>query len=99
MEPGAIQKVVPLRLASLSDRLGNIVVQIPVIVLVATFTKQRVSGDVATSLAWHPKAKPPPANGSSGKLVRVGLSQTNKIVVQNPARSRGEEWARTRGLE
>lgn len=53
-----IQKVAPIRLASLSDRLGNIAFQIPVTVLVSTFANQRLSGDTVVSLGWHPKASP-----------------------------------------
>src|SRR6202022_1697046 len=49
-----LQKVTPIRLASLSDRLGNIAFQIPVTTLTATFAHQRLSGDVVVSLGWHP---------------------------------------------
>jgi hypothetical protein len=51
-----IQKVAPIRLASLSDRLGNIAFQTPITALTATFAHQRLSGDVIVSLGWHPKA-------------------------------------------
>lgn len=51
----AIQKQVPIRLASLSDRLGNIVVQVPGNVVVASFTKAR-TGEAIVSVRWHPKA-------------------------------------------
>ncbi len=53
-----VQTVVPIRLASLSDRLGNLVFQIPITVVTSTFAHQRVSRDVVVSLGWHPKAKP-----------------------------------------
>jgi hypothetical protein len=55
----AIQKHVPLRLASLSDRLGNVVVQVPGSVLVANFAKGR-NGEAIVSVRWHPKATPRP---------------------------------------
>ena len=40
----AIQKHLPLRIAHLSDRLGNIVIQMPVTVLLAGFAKNRLTG-------------------------------------------------------
>ena len=54
----AVQQSVPIRLASLSDRLGNIVVQLPVTVIIATFGRNRLSGDAVVSLRWHPNATP-----------------------------------------
>jgi hypothetical protein len=51
-----IQKHVPIRLASLSDRLGNVVVQLPVTVLVSQFGRNRVTGDSTVGLQWHPQA-------------------------------------------
>ena len=51
-----IQKVVPIRLASLSDRLGNVVVQVPVTVLSCRFQRNQVNGDCMVDLQWHPKA-------------------------------------------
>lgn len=53
-----VQTVAPIRLASLSDRLGNLAFQIPITALTATFAHQRLSGDVVVSLGWHPKVKP-----------------------------------------
>jgi len=170
-----IQKVVPIRLASLSDRLGSIAFQMPIGALTAAFAHQRLSGDVIVSLGWHPKATPRtlraicdlqfddtltgyasaevsgnsatiPTAGGQGMLraelwdddnrvllaamgntafietivtnmhmsdpeprifrvpdrageqrpVRVGLSQSSKIVVKAPGRNKGEEWAKRR---
>jgi hypothetical protein len=55
-----IHTYVPIGLASLSDRLGNIVVQLPVTVLIAKFGEMRVSGDFTVTIAWHLKATPRP---------------------------------------
>lgn len=60
----AIQKSVPIGLASLSDRLGNVVVQLPVTALIGTFAKNRVTGDAIVSVKWHPKATPRPLRAS-----------------------------------
>ncbi len=53
-----IQKHVPIRLASLSDRLGNVVVQLPVTVIVCQFARNRITGESIVSLQWHPQATP-----------------------------------------
>ncbi|MDE2284693.1 MAG: hypothetical protein KGK33_08785 [Hyphomicrobiales bacterium] len=54
----AVRAFVPIGLASLSDRLGNMVVQFPVTVLIAKFAQLKASGDFALTIAWHPKAAP-----------------------------------------
>jgi hypothetical protein len=59
----AVQRQVPIRLASLSDRLGNVVVQVPGDVLVASFTKAH-NGDAIVNVRWHPKATPRPLQAS-----------------------------------
>jgi hypothetical protein len=56
----AVGKYVPIGLASLSDRLGNVVVQLPVTVLMARFTAVPGSSDLIVRVAWHPKATPRP---------------------------------------
>lgn len=55
----AVQREVPIRLASLSDRLGNIVLQVPGDVLVAVFAKAH-NGNASVNVRWHPKATPRP---------------------------------------
>lgn len=52
--------------ASLSDRLGNLVFQIPVSVIVTRFARDRTSGAATVDLAWHPKATPRPVRASCG---------------------------------
>lgn len=170
-----IQRFAPIRLASLSDRLGNLAFQIPITVLTATFAHQRLSGDVIVSVGWHPKAMPRkvraicdmqfddtltgyasaevnddnatiptaaghgmlraalwdencrvllaatgstafietivtnmhamdpeprvfriPGQGGASHLVRIGLHQMNKIVVEAPKKNKGDKWARQR---
>lgn len=53
----AISEHVPLRLASLSDRLGAIVLQLPVNVLMTRFVGHR-NGSILAETGWHPKASP-----------------------------------------
>jgi hypothetical protein len=52
----AIQKYIPIRLASLSDRLGGIVVQLPVTVITAKFKNLPDLAGYDVELAWHSKA-------------------------------------------
>jgi len=59
----AIHDHVPIRLASLSDRLGNIIVQLPVTVLMTRFSGQR-DGSLVTETGWHPQARPRPLRAS-----------------------------------
>jgi hypothetical protein len=54
----AVQKYLPLRLASLADRLGNIVIQLPVTVLMSEFHQVRDNEGFSVEAAWHPKATP-----------------------------------------
>lgn len=59
-----IQKLLPIRLASLSDRLGNVVVQIPISVVICKFGRNRVTGDCIVDLLWHPQATTRPLRAS-----------------------------------
>jgi hypothetical protein len=61
----AIQKQVPIRIGSLSDRLGNILIQVPVTALIATFGKNRITGESPVNICWHPQASPRPLRASS----------------------------------
>lgn len=54
----AVRAYVPIGLGSLSDRLGNIAVQLPITILIANFGEMRVSGDFTVTIAWHLKATP-----------------------------------------
>lgn len=50
-----IGKHIPIGLSGFSDRLGNIIIQLPVTVLVANFSG-RGRNDFSVDAAWHPKA-------------------------------------------
>jgi hypothetical protein len=56
----AVQSFVPLRLASLSDRLGNVVIQLPVTVLMCKFHKKSDLDGLTAEIAWHSNATPRP---------------------------------------
>ncbi|WP_149534176.1 VPA1262 family N-terminal domain-containing protein [Tardiphaga sp. P9-11] len=60
-----VMERVPIRIGSMSDKLGNIVVQIPVTVVLARFSQLRASGDTHITLAWHPSATPRPLRAVS----------------------------------
>lgn len=59
-----ISDFVPITLAALSDRLGNLVVQLPVTVMMSTFVKLRTTGTFAVELAWLPGVTPRPLRAS-----------------------------------
>jgi hypothetical protein len=70
-EPSLLQSVsaellkrLPIKLASLSDRLGNIVIQVPVTILVASFGRNRLTGETLVNTRWHPKATLRPLRAS-----------------------------------
>ena len=52
----AIRPFVPIGIDGLSDRLGNIVLQLPVTVLITKFGQVPSSSDFTVTIAWHPKA-------------------------------------------
>ncbi len=52
----AIRKSVPISIDGLSDRLGNVLVQLPVAVIMTRFGQSRASGDFTVDVAWHPRA-------------------------------------------
>ncbi|HEY8008766.1 MAG TPA: VPA1262 family N-terminal domain-containing protein [Methylocella sp.] len=65
LQPKALQELterirqhVPIGLARLSDRLGNIVLQLPITVLMAQFSLLRDGTGMQVEIAWHPKANP-----------------------------------------
>jgi hypothetical protein len=53
-----LNPVVPIRVGALSDRLGNIVLQLPVTVVAAKFSEARISHALTLKIGWHPKATP-----------------------------------------
>jgi hypothetical protein len=56
----AVRVYAPIGLGSLSDRLGNLVVQLPITVLMSKFGEMRESGDITVAVAWHLQAEPRP---------------------------------------
>lgn len=57
----AVRKYVPAGLASLSDRLGNLVVQLPVRILISSFYQRtQRTGELIADVVWHPRATPRP---------------------------------------
>ena len=59
-----VRAYAPLGLASFSDRLGSIVIQLPVTILIAEFAEMRGSGDFRLSMTWSPQATPRPLRAS-----------------------------------
>lgn len=87
-EPAALQQLtaairtcVPLGLDGLSDRLGNIVVQLPITVLMARFGQDRVAGDFTVAIGWHPKATPRPLRATLKNLHDQAISEYASGVI------------------
>ncbi|MDC5705621.1 VPA1262 family N-terminal domain-containing protein [Vibrio europaeus] len=53
-----VQKHVPLKLASMSDKIGNIVLQIPSEIIRVSYTSPQNSESLIGKVIWHPKATP-----------------------------------------
>ncbi|MCX0426948.1 VPA1262 family N-terminal domain-containing protein [Aeromonas veronii] len=54
-----VEKYIPIQIAGMSDRLGNLVLQLPVSVVIATFQMLH-DGSFQVEHVWHPKATPRP---------------------------------------
>lgn len=51
-----IQKIIPIKLASVSDRLGNFIIQLPVSIVIANISRTQQGNALTLKLGWHPKA-------------------------------------------
>ena len=80
----AVGVYVPIALASLSDRLGNIVVQLPITALMCKFGEMRESADFTVSIAWHPKASPRPLRATCELDFDDAISGFNSRAVDGP---------------
>lgn len=79
-----IKNWVPLGLASLSDRLGNLIVQLPVTVVMTRFTKSRAGDGFIAELAWHRQATPRPLRGNCRREFDKALSGYASTPVTAP---------------
>ncbi len=64
-EPARLQELssrvtewVPIELAGLADRLGNILIQLPVTALMNNFAKSLTDWEFKVEVEWHPEVKP-----------------------------------------
>jgi len=80
----AVRAFAPIGLASLSDRLGNIALQLPITVLIAKFSELRVSGDFTLSTAWHPRATVRPLRAFCAMEYDKAIPAFNSISVEGP---------------
>lgn len=53
-----IQKFIPIKLASVSDRLGNLIVQLPVTIAITELHHTKQGNALTLKIAWHPKSSP-----------------------------------------
>lgn len=80
----AVRAFVPLGLASLSDRLGSIIVQLPITVLIAKFAELRACGDFMLSTAWHPRATPRVLRAFCAMEYDKAIPAFNSVSVEGP---------------
>lgn len=78
----AVRAFVPIGLASLSDRLGSIVIQLPITALIAKFAELRVSADFTLSTAWHPRATPRPLRAFCAMEYDKAIPAFNSVSVE-----------------
>ena len=98
----ALQKFMPLGLASLSDRLGNLVLQLPSTVLMSSFGGHPNGHDFVINVVWNPKASPRSLQASlrlefDGFITGYtsALIQIGQTVLPMPSREglhRGTIW-------
>lgn len=88
----AVSERIPIGLAVLSDRLGNIVVQFPMTAMIARLSRNRITGEASFEIGWHPQATPRPLRAAceihhdniiSGYAEAAIVSPTTVLPVQN----------------
>ena len=78
------QKYVPINLASLSDRLGNLIIQLPVTILMYGMKRSPDRGSVQIDLAWHPKAEPRTLRANFDMEFDGCVSGYSSSIIQAP---------------
>jgi hypothetical protein len=84
---------VPINLAGLSDRLGNLIVQLPVFSLITKFEPLR-TGSCTVKVAWRPNVKPRPLraacffdfDGTIGGFAAGPVSEPETVLAAENAR-------------
>ncbi|MGK8801146.1 VPA1262 family N-terminal domain-containing protein [Acinetobacter seifertii] len=51
-----LNKFIPIKLASVSDRLGNLIIQLPISLVMTKVYHSRNGNDLIFKMVWHPKA-------------------------------------------
>lgn len=90
-----VNRFVPIGIDGLSDRLGNIVVQLPIAVLIAKFGQMRETQDFTVTIAWHPKATPRPLRATCEKQFDHAISE----FISAPTTTEPETLLPVRGGE
>ncbi len=69
-----VSKWLPVKLTGVIDFLGDIIVQVPVTVLQATWDAELSNGTVSVNVAWHPEATPRELIGAARAHFDTGLA-------------------------
>ncbi|GGG87505.1 VPA1262 family N-terminal domain-containing protein [Edaphobacter dinghuensis] len=79
-----VNEVVPIRIGALSDRLGNIILQLPVTVITSRFNQMRPSNGLKLKIGWHPKASPRDLMVTCERNSDGFVSSFNSVRVTGP---------------
>lgn len=81
-----VRPYVPIGLDGLSDRLGNVLVQLPITVI-STGVRGSPEGDPTVTVAWHPLVQPRPIRVSSEIYEDSTIEAFDSIAVASGAAS------------
>eukprot|EP01133_Synstelium_polycarpum_P017246 gene17246-20551_t len=75
-----VGQIVPIKLDGMSDRLGNIIIQLPVTVF-STVVRNSPSGEHRLGIAWHPDVTPRQVQITAEILDDAALSSFDSAVI------------------
>lgn len=75
-----VGRIVPIKLDGMSDRLGNIIIQLPVTVF-STSVRNSRGGEHRLGIAWHPDAAPRKVQITAEILDDAALSSFDSAVI------------------
>lgn len=90
----AVRAHVAIDLASLSDRLGNLLIQLPVTVLISSFAQAPSSGDFQVYVAWQPQTTPRPLRAAVELKNDGAILGYASATVQSSPTTLPANWAR-----
>ncbi len=90
----AVRAHVAIDLASLSDRLGNLLIQLPVTVLMSSFAQAPLNGDFLVYVAWQPQTTSRPLRAAVELKNDGAILGYAAAAVQSSPTTLPMNWAR-----